>query len=428
MAMMVYFMNDLEYQKGCKLCVINIVNELVTSRDGISWQRSYRSSSGAPPWLGVPSTPNSTRWDARWLMAPPGPVHVSGTNEIRFYYNGFDKGGADMDHIAAVGVATMLVDRYVSISDGGTWGSQGGQITMRPRLFNQTAITLNAQNASGDGNSRLPVEVLDSKGWRVHGLGREDFEPLSNGSYLGNAGLAIPARWRGGKTTLTGIFALRIYLYHTRLYAVDFKGSTGTPCLQIKTDDGSQSDADAKADGTDELGTRLVQLSVWASSGHAVMSSAREELQYSMQTIRLKTNDPDSAALPLGDPTLLQQWSGAPGVKSVSQAHTHAVRKARNHELAKNDVMATVKNAAVARTPPGTTGHLTHMSFYCCEVYAGSPTTYPPAAPAFLNSSEAYRRTKGWTSSVVAGAQWGEGGPPGRPWPGDCLGIRPASH
>ena len=209
-------------------------------RDGEHWQRSYRSSTGAPAWGGHPSSPNDTAWDARWHMAPNGPIHVQNSSEVRYYYNGFNKGGFQADHIAAVGFYTYPQrDRYVSISDGGTWGSSGGQITLRPVFINGTVLTVNARPSGNASGARLSVELLDENGWRVPGFGREHCSNVSgDGSELAVSWTGADGGTGGVRDTSAlppGEYKLRIYLLRMMLFAVDFHRSED----RLKSDDGA---------------------------------------------------------------------------------------------------------------------------------------------------------------------------------------------
>jgi hypothetical protein len=244
LALMVYFFNNDEYTDphSCKDCFTNLANEFVTSRDGIAWERRYRSSLGAPLWAGIPSRANDTAWDARWYMATAGPISVAPNgshgidDEVRFYYNGYSDGSGPK-HVAAIGFASMQRDRYVSLADGGTWGGDGGQVTLRPLMLNRSTITLNVEVLEESGYAS--VEVLSEDSWRVRGFSREKFVNITSGGL--DTGLGWRDRGGGGQVRSLselseGLYRLRIYLFHARLYAVDFRGGrplAASPALKL---------------------------------------------------------------------------------------------------------------------------------------------------------------------------------------------------
>ncbi len=140
--------------------------ELVTSRDGIHWQREQGDR---PPFLplGAPGA-----WDDGMVFTTQQPLVEGGT--IRLYYGGIDGTHYATGWHGAIGLATLRKDGFASLDAGATTGT----ITTR-RLQGATG-QLRVNYASSGG--WLKVEVLDASGNVLPGYGRADCAALQGDS------------------------------------------------------------------------------------------------------------------------------------------------------------------------------------------------------------------------------------------------------
>jgi hypothetical protein len=187
--------------------------ELAISRDGLRWQRPFRS-----PFF-LPRGPEGA-FDSGSILSNGAPIFLE--DEFRFYYGGYAQGAIGQSESGitfdtGVGLATMPRDRFASIRPVG----EIGQVTLRPLdLTGCRDMTVNADASDGV----VQVEVLTTDGYRVRGFAREDSEPITGD------GLRLPVRWRGKPDsedrTLAdlpaGSYGLRVFLQNADLYAVTF--------------------------------------------------------------------------------------------------------------------------------------------------------------------------------------------------------------
>ena len=154
--------------------------ELMLSRDGIAWQRSFRND--------------------LWLKRSPGEQFDSGTlatnadiviegREMRFYYGAYSSGaiggGTNItgdQQKSGVGLVTLPLDRFASLRSEPEAPTPKfksppdiGQITLKPlELKGRTEIYLNANAAAG----AVWCEILDVDGFRVPGFDKANCIPL----------------------------------------------------------------------------------------------------------------------------------------------------------------------------------------------------------------------------------------------------------
>lgn len=140
--------------------------ELVSSRDGIRWERQ---EAPRPPIL--PLGPEGA-WDAGMVFTTNHPLVEGDT--VKLYYGGFDQTHAADTAKAAVGLATLRKDGFASLDAG----DQEGSVSTAP--FRSSGVGL-AVNYAAQGGS-LCVEVLDEQGAVVEGHGRADCTPLTGDS------------------------------------------------------------------------------------------------------------------------------------------------------------------------------------------------------------------------------------------------------
>ena len=141
--------------------------ELVTSRNGIDWARQDQ-----PRTPILPLGPDGS-WDDGMLFTPNHPL-VEG-EIIKLFYGGFDVTHGIGGGNAAVGLATLRKDGFVSLDADET----EGVITTKP--FADAAGPLSV-NYTAQGGGVLRVEVLDEAGGVISGYSREDCAPLTGDS------------------------------------------------------------------------------------------------------------------------------------------------------------------------------------------------------------------------------------------------------
>lgn len=185
--------------------------QLVTSRDGIHWERTAERKAIIP--VGPPGS-----WDDGVVYAST-PLVVG--DEVWAYY-----GGANMRHTgeslgsegqvvegvrktAAVGLAKWRLDGFASIESGGGDGS----IITKPMLFSGDQLWLNADASKGS----IAVEVLDENRKPIPGLTKAASEPLQTD------GVRQRVVWRANAPSLGSLtgkpIRLKFYLRNAGLYS-----------------------------------------------------------------------------------------------------------------------------------------------------------------------------------------------------------------
>jgi hypothetical protein len=206
------------YHSGCYFALLQILDraarggvmdiELATSRDGIHWQRPFRS-----PFL-LPKSSAAGEFDSGSVFTNSTPVVLD--DEIRFYYGGYSEGatGGDDDYSnSGIGLATLPRDRFAGLVPL----EHTAQITFKPvQLTPGSGITINADAANG----AMWLEVLDADGFRVPGFRREDAVPMSGDS------LRHEACWQSKRLAElpAGTYHLRLHLDRAEVFA----GTLGT--------------------------------------------------------------------------------------------------------------------------------------------------------------------------------------------------------
>lgn len=140
--------------------------ELVTSRDGIHWDRQ---EGDRPPIL--PNGPAA--WDAGMVFTTQQPLVENG--QIKLYYGGISGSHCGSNWIGGVGLATMRKDGFASLDAGSTAGS----LVTRKLLSATGSLRVN-YSAGGGGSVR--VEVQDDGGNVVPGYALADCTPLQGDS------------------------------------------------------------------------------------------------------------------------------------------------------------------------------------------------------------------------------------------------------
>jgi hypothetical protein len=195
--------------------------ELMTSRDGLRWERPFRNQ----PFIPAGQQPFSSGG----MFTNSTPVVLD--DEIRFYYGGYTAGAIGgggkltaADQQSGVGFASIRRDRFagirpVPVSDQSTLRrplANVGQITLRPlNLAGRREMVVNADAADG----AVRVEILNDAGYRVRGFSRDDAVPL-----VGDA-LDHRVAWR--ERTLEqlppGEYHVRLHLENAEVFAVSLR-------------------------------------------------------------------------------------------------------------------------------------------------------------------------------------------------------------
>ena len=132
--------------------------ELVTSHDGIHWERQEKPR---PPIL--PLGPEGS-WDDGMLFTSNHPLVEQGL--IKLYYGGFDVTHSEDGGKAAVGLATLRKDGFASLNAG----DEEGIITTKPLTGSTGPLAVNYCTENG----WVKVELLNKQGNVLPGYSRED--------------------------------------------------------------------------------------------------------------------------------------------------------------------------------------------------------------------------------------------------------------
>jgi hypothetical protein len=201
-----------------------IVPQIVFSRDGIHYNRSYRE-----PYIarGAKGT-----FDAA-VVYPIDPI-VHGDRILYYYTGGNYRDGTTLRAVGdkamfAVGLATTPRDRFVSF-EGARFSDEAGvkpysQVVTRSFTFSGSQLHLNLQanlytGAGVSGPCEMRVEILDTTHHVISGFGFQDCDPLNDG------GLDRVVSWKGRRdlSKLTGRpIKLRFSFRNASLYAFQFK-------------------------------------------------------------------------------------------------------------------------------------------------------------------------------------------------------------
>ncbi len=206
---------------------VNVPNHiellLTWSHDLKAWDRP----ASREPFIG-PTYP----WNRGWsTCSSAGPIQVG--NQLWFYFNGQSgshfhvKSGPPKN--AVIGLATITVDRFASI----TAGFMEGRLVTRPMTWPGGDLLLNAsttRNLDGyplDGGGAMSIEVWDEDGHAVEGFSREQ-RAIFDGN-VPTRGTVDPAiiRWPGdrGLNDLAGRrIKLVFYVRDAHLYSFSSNG------------------------------------------------------------------------------------------------------------------------------------------------------------------------------------------------------------
>ena len=217
------------YYEGVYFCLNQILDratgegvidvELMTSRDGIRWERNFRDQ-----WF-LPRSKAKGAFDSGSVFTNATPVILD--DEIRFYYGGYSSGATGADNLtgaSGVGVATIPRDRFAGVrpverSAQATLKTpleRMGQVTLKPVELTKTSkITVNADARGGE----VRIELLDAEMRRVRGFTRDEASVITSDS------LRHPVKWEA--RTLgdlpAGRYHVRAHLDRALLFAVSIE-------------------------------------------------------------------------------------------------------------------------------------------------------------------------------------------------------------
>lgn len=188
--------------------------ELLTSRDGLRWERI---ADRAPV---LPVGPLGA-WDGGMIKIPTQPVIDDGQIKLiysaGFYSHGYGRGGyptrgSDGDKQTGLGLATMRKDGWASLDAG----RHEGSVTTKVLHDAQRPLAINFLTARGRayGTGWIKVEVLDEQGRVIPGYTRDDADELRGDN------LDQVVTWNGNETLPEGRpLRFRFIMSDARLYS-----------------------------------------------------------------------------------------------------------------------------------------------------------------------------------------------------------------
>lgn len=204
---------------GAKADAMHI--ELMTSRDGIQWDRPFRD---------VPFIDGAEQdFSNGGIFTNTTPVVLE--KQIRFYYGGYNSGAigggakltADTQQ-SGVGFASIPIDRFAGIRPVPLSAQSTlkrplehiGQITLKPRSLEGISDILINADASAEG-AQVRVEILNSDGYRMRGFSKDDAIALT-----GKDALAHKIAWKEASLVdlPAGHYHLRIHLEKAAVFAI----------------------------------------------------------------------------------------------------------------------------------------------------------------------------------------------------------------
>lgn len=200
-------------------------NQLVFSRNGVTWQRVLKDGAvsavelrGERDWKAAAEQATflpygKFRQDWDWgQIYPHHPPLVVG-DEIRFYYTGitgrhwhtYHKDARD----SGIGLATLRLDGFMSVET-----AMAGAMTTKPLVFFGDTLEINADARDG----AIRIEALDAEGKPLAGFGKDDCDAITTDS------VRHVASWKGNPDChlLQGQpIRLRFHLQNAKLYAFE---------------------------------------------------------------------------------------------------------------------------------------------------------------------------------------------------------------
>lgn len=214
-----------------------IDNELMSSRDGLKWNRTFARQSVIPRG-------GEKAFDSGFVLTNGNPITVG--DELWFYYGGNrglvrfpnppDKNASrkTTEWGSGIGLAKMKRDRFVAVQPDPrialrNWNPNDpekkpeppantlGQVTLKPRdLTGKKELLVNARTNEGGA---VRVEILNEDGYRLHGFTKDDAVPLSGDK------LDFAAAWKEKSLAdlQPGKYQIRVFLDNAALFALTLK-------------------------------------------------------------------------------------------------------------------------------------------------------------------------------------------------------------
>ena len=198
----------------------NMPAELVSSRDGIHWQRSYKEK------MFLPVSGIGDKFDAGCLWTSSTPIHLSG--EIRFYYGAYPGWRSDLENEpTGIGIAILQRDRYVAIEPV----NGVAQVTLKPvELGKMSELTVNADATGGE----VRVEILTPGGYRVAGFTRDHSVVITGDSLEHMVGWSQKTM----ADLVTGRYQLRVHLKYASLFSLTIRHDRTIQAVKRLTEPG----------------------------------------------------------------------------------------------------------------------------------------------------------------------------------------------
>lgn len=214
-----------------------IDNELISSRDGVNWDRTFAHQS-------LINRGGKKFFDASFILTNGTPIEMG--DELWFYYGGNrgivrfpNEDEKDMPpekatkYSSGVGLATIKKDRFVGISPDPkaalrNWNpndpdrkpeppaNKTGQVTFKPRdLSGVKGLKLNAKT---EDDGTVKVEILNEDGYRIRGFSRDDATPISGDN------VSFDVEWAEKKLSdlPAGKYMVRIHLDRAEIFSLTF--------------------------------------------------------------------------------------------------------------------------------------------------------------------------------------------------------------
>ena len=180
--------------------------QLVTSRDGINWNRSPQRR----PFIAL--GPEGSFWSRQIY---PGSDAIRVGDELWFYFAGLDvchKEQSLRESKGARGRAVLRLDGFISADAAYT----GGELTTKSLVFSGERLQLNVDTGAG-GTAK--VEIQEPSGRPISGFTESDADEI-NGNYI-----RVFASWNGSTDTspIAGRpVRLRFLMRDAKLYSFQF--------------------------------------------------------------------------------------------------------------------------------------------------------------------------------------------------------------
>ena len=170
---------------------------------------------------------DADHWDLSWVYAgqplvPPGPKGsfdaagafpfsqiVTWEDRHWLYYGAMDKGHKNKENRMTIGLATLRLDGFASLSAG----PDAGMVTTKPFKLEGNELEVNVDASGG----QVSVEVQDDAGRPIPGFTRQDCQAIKS-----NDGVRLQPKWarHADLVSLNGnVIRLRFDFQNARLYA-----------------------------------------------------------------------------------------------------------------------------------------------------------------------------------------------------------------